>query len=856
MTRSDLLPVAFVVATSALAAGTAAAAPAKPLDAEYVPLAARANAQTALERLAAGTLSHVSDQTAVYDFVRAPAGSVLAADLVFDAPESRALAFLRDHGALLGLAGEPESSLRLMRTETDPYGLTHVRFEQLHGGVPVFGAQVLVHLSDAGVTAVNGAFVPDLETDVPSLAPALDRRAAEAVATFGLTGTRILGADLTVYRKGLLEGFRGVSRLAWDVRFADARGPAEQVILDANTGAVMLRVPMREEAMYRRVYSPMYAPDNGVPDNPANEDLFLQRDEEGIAPAPVPPENPVPNFEGLFNFTGHVYRFYHSAWGRDSFDGKGARMRTVYLVSDGCTGLAYWNGSTTNYCPTIDGDDVVAHEWSHAYTQYTHGLIYAHQAGGLNEAYSDMMGESIDLLNGVDGQNLSDPQAGINNDKPLPDGQRWVVGEDVAAPLGPIRDMWDPESLSNPAKTSSANYDCGGAVHTNSGVPNFAFAMIVDGRTVKGARNVTFSNRGIGLTKATNIYWRAESVYQTPTTNFAQHEQALLASCEDLIGKPIKTNSTENMDGTPFDGTISAEDCAQIRPAMQATEMSVPPKACKFNRMFDSQVPAAAAGEKVVFSEDWESGMDGWTLTQKPVFPVGGSTLTWAVSDKLPANADGTAHAGHAAWAPDPGSGEENGGTCSPGGDVSGQFYMDSPAITLADAKSTLGFQHYVLTELGWDGGNVKISVNGGTFTIVPATAYKLNGPDRELNPLASDNPNTNPKAGEVVWTGGQGDAYGPLGPGGVWGYTTVDLSGIAKAGDSIVIRFDFGTDGCNGTGAGWYVDDITVSSAGAKSGAIAPRSSGTLLGGALPLPALLVLVLGAALARARRSRI
>ena len=41
---------------------------------------------------------------------------------------------------------------------------------------------------------------------------------------------------------------------------------------------------------------------------------------------------------------------------------------------------ANWNGVTTNYCNGVTSDDVVAHEWGHAYTEYTHGLIYQWQS--------------------------------------------------------------------------------------------------------------------------------------------------------------------------------------------------------------------------------------------------------------------------------------------------------------------------------------------------------------------------------------------------------------------------------------------------------------------------------------------
>ena len=58
---------------------------------------------------------------------------------------------------------------------------------------------------------------------------------------------------------------------------------------------------------------------------------------------------------------------------------------------------ANWNGVTTNYCDGVTSDDVVAHEWGHAYTEYTSGLIYQWQSGALNEAYSDIWGETVDL---------------------------------------------------------------------------------------------------------------------------------------------------------------------------------------------------------------------------------------------------------------------------------------------------------------------------------------------------------------------------------------------------------------------------------------------------------------------------
>ena len=96
-----------------------------------------------------------------------------------------------------------------------------------------------------------------------------------------------------------------------------------------------------------------------------------------------------------------AYWFFSNAFGRDSYDGAGAlddRRSTTTRRID-CPN-ANWNGVTTNYCNGVTSDDVVAHEWGHAYTEYTSGLIYQWQPGALNESYSDVWGETVDLING------------------------------------------------------------------------------------------------------------------------------------------------------------------------------------------------------------------------------------------------------------------------------------------------------------------------------------------------------------------------------------------------------------------------------------------------------------------------
>ena len=102
----------------------------------------------------------------------------------------------------------------------------------------------------------------------------------------------------------------------------------------------------------------------------------------------------------MVDSTGEAYWLFNNAFGRDSYDAAGAHMVTINNDPRIECPNANWNGVTTNYCDGVSSDDVVAHEWGHAYTEYTSGLIYQWQPGAMNEGFSDVWGETVDLING------------------------------------------------------------------------------------------------------------------------------------------------------------------------------------------------------------------------------------------------------------------------------------------------------------------------------------------------------------------------------------------------------------------------------------------------------------------------
>lgn len=744
-----------------------------------------------LERRAGLLTSATARETGAVSFIRASRGRVLATVDPAATPEQKARVFLAEWGDLVGmnaaeraalfskrrvatLSYSPRtagSELQHARTDKDLLGLTHVSFTQKYRGLPVLGGQLIVHMNDQGIVGVNGRFVPGITLETE---PSLSAAAAKGVAETDLRKraqegrAAAVSAELAIYRIGLLEGFEGENRLAWKVE-AGSGARREQIWIDAGNGAILNRISLHPDALYRIVYTPEY--------DPANPEKNVVRKEGD-------PDTFLPMVDNLYDFSGQAYQLFDKGFGRDSYDGAGATMRTVYLVNDVCPN-AYWNGQSTNYCPGFDADDIVAHEWGHAYTQHTHNLIYSYQSGALNESYSDIWGETLDLNNGQDTL-----VGGSNNAEPYPAGSRWIIGEDLVGPAQNsllTRDMWDPDRLSSPGKVTSPNYHCavsdGGGVHTNSGVPNHAYAMLVDGQTYNGQ-----TVEAIGFVKATNLYFRAMTTYQFPSANFADHEQALLASCSDLIGAPLR----DFRNGNVSTDVISSHDCSQVAKAMLAVEMSVPPAQCNFQPLLEKNTPAACPENLAIFAEDWENGVGGWTLSSNGV-NAEWPGYDWELSSALPDGESGTAALAV----------NHTTGTCAPGGDYSGTYSITSPSFTLpAGAENVeLRFQHYVETELEYDGGNVKVSVNGGDFAVVPQTAYRFNAPKAQL----ASTGNTNPKAGEWAWNGGDGGSAS-----GSWGVSIIDLSALAAPGDSVQIQFDFGIDGCNGV-TGWFVDEISV---------------------------------------------
>ena len=106
-------------------------------------------------------------------------------------------------------------------------------------------------------------------------------------------------------------------------------------------------------------------------------------------------------------------------------------------------------------------------------------------------------------------------------------------------------------------------------------------------------------------------------------------------------------------------------------------------------------------------------------------------------------------------------------GAC-PGDDQSGVLTLTSPSIEIpleADVPR-IALNHWFDIEFGFDGGNLKISVNGGDFLLVPGSAFET-GPYTDVLFDAWQDPgqtvpnNTNPLADPDALAGVDAGAEG-----------------------------------------------------------------------------------------------
>ena len=464
----------------------------------------------------------------------------------------------------------PAEAFSVQSVKTGRDNRTHVRLAQRFRGIPVYGADVVVHLDQGGRgEAFNGQYrlIPEALNVTPALSgdaaigrvqAHLSRSASARPLTFlekKLVLHEMPAATLCIYRDN---GLVKTDVLAYHVTTCPSVRERWEYFVDANTGAVLhhyknictadgprtatgsdLNGTSRTINTYQigsqyallDVSRPMYKPaQSNLPDEPVGGILTIDMnntfgDDQSVSHVVTNDNvwntaNEVKALSAHFN-AGLAYEYFRTKHGRESIDGAGGTIISIVNVPDedgAALDNAFWNGKAMFYGNgdvalkvTAGGYDVAGHEMTHGVVQNTANLEYQGESGAINESMADIFGTMID-----------------------PDGD-WLMGEDIvkvsAFPSGAMRSLSDPHnggsSLSSPGyqpkhvnEQYTGTQDNGG-VHINSGIPNHAFY-----------RFATTTTR----TKAADVFYKALDDYLTKSSRFIDLRLAVIQAATDLYG--------------------------------------------------------------------------------------------------------------------------------------------------------------------------------------------------------------------------------------------------------------------------------------------------------------------------------
>jgi Zn-dependent metalloprotease len=465
---------------------------------------------------------------------------------------------------------------RVKRVEIDELKMAHTHVQQTVDGIPVWEGEAIVHLKSDGELS---RITDDLKEGV-SINTQSNFKQVEAldIAKRVKGGTRVLTdepiIDMWIYRGD--ERDHLVYRVEMPRLDGTEKTSVPVVFIDAHTGEKVFEYDNLQTGSGNSLYSGTVTIGTSsaggtfyMEDTTRRLGTFNMNNTGSTTTGTGGTQSRYTGTDDVWSATAEragvdahygaekTYDYYLNVHGRNGINGSQGPGTTtagangsISLVSSRVHfgsnyNNAFWyqnkmsygdgNGSTFSPLCTLD---IAGHEMTHGVTQFTANLTYAKESGALNESLSDIFGAMVELY----------ARGGS------PNGDTWKIGEQAYTP-GTAGDALrymdnpgaagDPDHYSvrdypDPCTPSQLNDNCG--VHTNSGISNKAFHLLVAGGT-HSRSGVTVT--GIGPTDAARIFYRALTVYMTSSTNFAGGRTATLNAATDLFGSSsTQYNST------------------------------------------------------------------------------------------------------------------------------------------------------------------------------------------------------------------------------------------------------------------------------------------------------------------------
>jgi Zn-dependent metalloprotease len=748
-----LLGLSSAIAGSAGAAGVGSAGTSA--------LAPAAAAEQALRAATSGDVTITRDQSGKVHFVGTKAGHPAARPSGISAKSGPAIAAQAHLDRYAALFGIKSASSELSVAGTARSGAVNVvRFAQHQGNVPVLAGELVVSVdADGNLVSINGETGATAATRTATVSAGAAASTAKAAVAKGARvdagSLRTTRPTLWIYDPALIGAPSAVSaRPVWRLQVGTTKGEPRRwtVLIDANSGGVALAFADLAHAKSRRVcdFDSDFITSPADWSCPSGSHTVTRTEGQGATG--------IADVDNAYELTGAVYDYYFNVLGRDSIDDAGLILRSSVRVCvdqpGGCPFQnAFWDGAQMVFGEGFaSADDVVGHELTHGVTEHESNLLYYFQSGAMNESMSDVIGELFDL-------SYAGPPTGDDTA-----AARWLLGEDLS--IGAIRDMENPPAFGQPDMMSSGLWETSadaqafdnGGVHTNSGVGNKAAFLMTDGGSFNG---VTVGP--INDTNKVAKIWYATDQLLTSGADYADMYRVMQQACANLAAA----------------GTVTTADCANVKLALDAVEMSEPA-----NETPIPQARRCAIGFRTItqFVDKFDRTSLGsaWTKTtgvstQKTFQPSPTAGRAMFISDvESTVNLSGRT-----------------------------RYSFTTSFRTLSATRTTfLHFDHaYSLDWLPnpntyFDGARVEIDVNGdGKSWLVPSTTAWNNGPNHLL---FSGHPTL---PGARMFTGESR------------GWTSSRLSLASYKGKQVKIRFRMALDGVPAVSAGfgWWMDNVRL---------------------------------------------
>lgn len=477
--------------------------------------------------------------------------------------------FMEKYKSSFGL--DENHSFKLVKKETDKYGFTHYRYQQYYKGIPIEGGEYLVHAKNGKVQTANGKIVSGIKsTSNPSLTAssalqsALDHKGAEKYAWEDKGAEKALqkiknNPQATLYPQPELvyidpsfskngEKFK----LAYKMDlYALEPLSREYIYIDAQSGEAIHAIERIHTGDANGTAETKYSGTQSIVTDSVSANQFRLREAgrgggiETFNMLEGTTHSNAVDFTDSDNYWNNVnakqdeaatdahwaaemtYDYFMLKHSRNSYDNAGSKLIS-YVHYDKNYSNAFWNGSWMTYG---DGDgstytaltslDVGGHEIAHGVTEYSANLVYQDEPGAINESFSDIFGAAVEFY--ADSANAD-----------------WYIGEDFDQGGNGFRNMENPNAAGDPDTYGGINWYTGtqdnGGVHTNSGVQNFWFHLLVEGGSGTNDHGNAYNISGLGLDTAAAIAYRNLSVYLTQSSEYMDAREGAIQSAEDLYG--------------------------------------------------------------------------------------------------------------------------------------------------------------------------------------------------------------------------------------------------------------------------------------------------------------------------------